>query len=567
MRQPLGDIGLIGDRRTIAALGRDATVCWYSPHRFDRPSVFAELLDEGKGAWRVSLPSAIPAGRRYLEESAILETRLAAARGELVVADWMTLGAGARPGLLCRQFSRAPAAATISLDAWTGYGRCRAEAALAGQAAVFEDGLHVFASHPLRLDAQGVHWTLPQGEEGWTVLADGPCDPPCGEDIAAWRRSTLTRWRDLAGTTSYDGPNRAAVAASLRQLRLLVFEPTGAIAAAATLGLPEVLGGSRNYDYRYAWLRDAAMVVRALLRTAGGSREGDAFLDFIHRSRAAASRPPLNVVLTADGLPVPQESNPPLAGYAGSKPVRVGNRAGSQLQLGSLGNFLLAAAMIYREREARQRWSSVEAVADFLAARWHEPDSGIWEAPRRRQYTVSKVLAACGLEAVAPFAGARQALRYRQAAQAIRDFVYRHCLTRDGAFAAFAGCPGVDISAALFPLWSFCRPDAPEMAATMAVLHRDYERDGLFAREDETPESAREGAFLAGTFWVAQYWTACGDRKRAQRYIDAGLAHANDLGMLPEEVDWRTGAALGNLPLGMAHASFLNAVADLAAGG
>jgi len=564
MQRPLSDLGLIGDRRTAALVDRDGTIRWYSPHRIDAPSIFYGLLDGGKGGWRVSFTDALPIERRYIGESAVLETRLGSGAGELCVTDWMTMGPGAHPGMLCRAFSRAPAPLSISLDAWAAYGRCRLEPALAGGAAVFDNGMHLFASQHLHRDEPGIRWTVPKGEEGWAVLADSPCDPPLSSDIAKWRQATMARWRELAATTCHEGPYRAEIAASLRQLRLLVYEPTGAIAAAATLGLPEVPGGKRNYDYRYAWLRDSAMIVSAMLRTAGGSREGDAFLRFIDLSREHARRSPLDALVAVDGRPAPKETNPPLRGYRGSHPVRVGNRAARQLQLGAFGNFLLAAGMIYHERGTRDHWESVEAVADFVATHWRQPDSGIWESPKQRQYTVSKAVCAGGLEAVAPFASAVRRARYQRAAEDIRHFVYRHCLTREGAFAAFSGCDGVDVSAALYPAWSFCRSDSAEMEATMRVLHRDYERDRLFAREDETAEADCEGAFLAGSFWVAQYWAARGDRDRARRYVDAGLAHANDLGIMPEEVSWRTGEALGNVPLGMAHASFLNAAADLA---
>ena len=563
---PLGDLASIGDRRTAALIDREATVCWYSPHRIDHPSLFNALLDPRRGAWRVSLPGATPRSRRYIGASAVLETRLALYDAELVVTDWLTMGRSARPGLFCRTFSRAPGDVTILLDAWPG-GRHRGLPVLVDGVAVFEDGLHLFASQPLKVDDRGVHWTLPRGQAGWAVLSDGACDRPRAEDLDAWKTATIERWEELGAKTTYDGPYRAEVAASLRQLRLLVYEPTGAIAAAITAGLPEVLGGRRNYDYRYSWLRDTGMVVRALLKTASAGAEGEAFLSFIALAREHASRPPLDVVVAVDGRPVPEESSPPLVGYEHSHPVRIGNRAGKQRQLGSYGNLLLAADQVYRKRAARPHWDTVESVADFLVAHWREPDSGLWESPKKRQYTASKVFAACSLETIAPFADPSRREVYRQTAKAIRGYVMRHCLTREGAFAAFAGSQGVDVSAALFPVWSFCAPDSPEMTATLHVLHRDYERGGLFKREDETPQSALEGAFLPGTFWIAQYWAARGDAALACRYIEAGLAHANDLGLFPEEVDWQTGRGLGNLPLGMTHASFLNAVADLAAMG
>lgn len=577
----LADLALIGNRRTAAAVGRDATIWWYCPRRFDAPGFLVGLLDAAKGGWRVELPGATPGTRRYVGRSAVLETRLRAddgagdganngRGGELVVTDWMVPPAETCPGLLCRSFaSRAPQPARIGLVGWRDWGRAPAIPVLtddgAGEAAVFADGLRLFASHPLQLDERSgtVFWVLPPGEDGWAVLADGPCARPGPADLAGWQARATAHWEELARQTTYRGPYQDAVEAALRQLRLLIFEPTGAVVAAATAGLPEVIGGRRNYDYRYAWLRDTGMVVRALLRTAKQGDEGDAFLALVARAKAHADRAPLDAVMTVDGRPIPEESHPPLSGYEDSAPVRIGNQAGQQLQLGALGGVLLAAASTYRERGSREHWQTVQAVADFLIAHWQEPDSGVWEAPKRRQYTASKVFAACGLEAIARFADPARCAAYRGAAQDIRRYVLGHCLTPEGAFAAFEGCEGVDVTVALFPVWSFCQPDTPEMLASIRVLARDYERDRLFRREDETPESRDEGAFLPATFWVAQYWASRGDPRRARAYIEAGLRHANDLGLLPEEVGWDNGRALGNLPLAMALASLLNAIVDV----
>ncbi len=337
---PLGDLASIGDRRTAALIDREATVCWYSPHRIDHPSLFNALLDPRRGAWRVSLPGATPRSRRYIGASAVLETRLALYDAELVVTDWLTMGRSARPGLFCRTFSRAPGDVTILLDAWPG-GRHRGLPVLVDGVAVFEDGLHLFASQPLKVDDRGVHWTLPRGQAGWAVLSDGACDRPRAEDLDAWKTATIERWEELGAKTTYDGPYRAEVAASLRQLRLLVYEPTGAIAAAITAGLPEVLGGRRNYDYRYSWLRDTGMVVRALLKTASAGAEGEAFLSFIALAREHASRPPLDVVVaiaTMSGAGFSSERTRRLRARSRARSFRgpsgspnIGQRAATQL--------------------------------------------------------------------------------------------------------------------------------------------------------------------------------------------------------------------------------------------
>jgi hypothetical protein len=561
----LADLAPIGDRRTAALIGRDASIWWYTAHRCDGPALLLGLLDPAKGGWRVELPSARPGPRRYVGESGVLETQLHAGSGTLVVTDWMNLGREVRPGVLCRSFSQAPAPTRIVFEGWREWGRSRALARLVAGAAVFEDGMHLFASHPLQCGADGVvSWILPQGEEGWSVLCEGPCAAPLREDIERWRDATLGRWAELARRTKYEGPYARQVTESLRQLRLLVFEPTGAVAAAATAGLPEVPGGKRNYDYRYTWLRDTAMVVRAMLRSAPAGQEGEAFLSFLEHAHAHAQHEPLDIMSAVDGWPVPPESSAPLPGYAGSHPVRLANRARKQLQLGAYGCLLLAAGSVFRAHGRRDHWALVRDVAQFLLRHWQSSDCGVWESSQRRQYTASKAFAACGLEAIVPFADGGERRRYAQTAQRIRRHVYHHHLTREGAFARFAGTDGVDVTCALFPVWSFCEPDSAQMVASVRVLERSYERNGLLRRDDRTPQSGLEGAFLPATFWLAQYWSVRNDSERARRYLDAGLRHANDVGVLAEEVDWSTGGALGNLPLGMTHASLVNAVLDLA---
>ena len=562
----LSDLAPIGDRRTSALVGREATIWWYTAHRFDGPALLLGLLDRSKGGWRVELEGARSGPRRYVGDSAVLQTSLHVASGSLTVTDWMNLGGEARPGVLCRTFSAAPGPTRIVLEAWRDWGRSPAIPQLVGGAAVFEDGMHLFASHALRRDDGGaVSWTLPQGEEGWTVLCDGPCERPERDAIERWRRATLARWAELASRTAYDGPYDREVANTLRQLRLLVFEATGGVVAAATAGLPEVLGGKRNYDYRYTWLRDAAMVMRAMLRAAPAGQEGEAFLSFLAQAHERARRSPLDVVMAVDGWPLAAESSASLSGYAGSNPVRIANRARKQLQLGAYGGTLLAAAAVFRAHGERDHWSFVREVAEFLVRNWRRSDSGVWESSKERQYTASKVFAACGLEAILPFADSGERRRYREAAQLIRRQVFQHHLTRQGAFATFAATEGVDVTSALFPVWSFCAADCQQMTASVRVLERDYQRDGLLRRDDRTPQSELEGAFLPATFWLAQYWAVRNDVGRARYYMDAGLCHANDLGVFPEEVDLQSGRALGNLPLGMTHASFVNAALDLAA--
>jgi len=432
------------------------------------------------------------------------------------------------------------------------------------------DGAHwLYASHPLHVEGETVRWTLPEGEAGWALLLDEPHEGAdqevTREVVESWLEGTLAAWRRLAAHATYRGPYERDVAASLRALRLLSFEANGGIVAAPTTSLPEVLGGERNYDYRYVWLRDAGMIVSALTRAGSDGTEERRFLEFICATGRSPDGLPLAPFVTLSGNLVEGEETLDLAGYRGSRPVRVGNRAKAQLQLDAYGNVLLAAKLIYHRFGTREHWPVVERLADFLAETWREPDHGLWEERDKKQYTSSKVIVACGLDSVAEFATDAQQRRWRAAVAEIRRFVAERCLTSEGAYAAVAGGEAVDVSAALFPVWAYTDPDTPEMRATMRALERDYAQGHLYRRHLECADSSKEGAFLAGTFWVAQYWVMRGELERARAILEAGLACANDLGLFAEEADPQTRGMLGNFPQTFVHAAFIGAVVDLKA--
>lgn len=561
------DLAVIGDCRTAAIVGRDGAIVWYCPGRFDRPSLLAALLDPQGGAWSVQLPGAAPGSRRYIDDSGVLETRLRASRGDLAVIDWMPVGRGLPEGLLCRRFSAAPEDTRVVIEPRPDYARRKPELTPESGAWVIDGAHSLHASHPLTREDDAIVFTLPQGEEGWAVLASGPHGAPSRGDLDRWLAATLWHWRRMSAENAYSGPYEREVAQSLRAIRLLTHEETGGIVAAATTSLPEVAGGSRNWDYRYVWLRDAGMIVSALTRMNGDTTEGGRYLDFICRARGSSSSYPVAVMMTLDYDAAPGEENLDLAGHEGSRPVRIGNGARDQLQLDAYGNVVLAAKLIYSRSRQRPHWHSVEEIADFLVGHWQEPDHGIWEEPERRQYTASKVIAACALDSAAEYSSEpKQAARWRKAAADIRAFVANECLTVDGAYAAIAGRDQVDVSAALFPVWAYTEAGAPEMVATIAALEKHWSWQGLlYWRRLECDDTRQEGAFLPGTLWVAQYWIMRGDLARARRIIDAVLECSTDLGLLSEEADPHGRRLLGNIPQAFAHAAFIGAVVDLKA--
>ena len=564
------DLAIIGDQRTAAVVARDGTVLWYCPGRFDHPSIFAGLLDPNGGAWEIHLPGSSPLRRRYVEESGVLETCLGVGHREWAVTDWMPAGPTAPCGLVCRLFSAAPHGARVSLGARPDYGRVAPDLALHdGSVRIGGSGHHLYASHPLVINRDAVVFYVPEGETAWAVLSDAPLEPtPERPDLERWLAATLAHWRELAARICYEGPYRREVIASLRAIRLLSHDASGGIIAAATTSLPEVPGGSKNWDYRYVWLRDAGMIVSALTRLGGDMTEASRYLDFMCSSRGSSSKYPMAVFTTLDGTAAPAQDILDLAGFDRSRPVRIGNDAGDQLQLDGFANVLLAAKLLYQRIDHRPHWDAVEEIAEFLVVNWREPDHGIWEEEGKYQYTANKVIVACALASAAEFSrDPSQARRWRSAVGEIRDFVSRHCLNSEGAYAAVAGGEAVDVSAALFPAWGYTDAGATEMRATIAALERDHSCDGLlYWRHLESADARLEGSFLAGAFWVAQCWVLLGDLERARRILEAGLGYANDLGLFAEEAEPRggcSGTMLGNIPQSFVHAAFIGAVIDL----
>lgn len=558
------DLAVIGDRRTAAIVTRDGAIVWYCPQRFDYPSLFAALLDARKGGdWLIDLPAGCNTSRRYIEESGILETCITTTCGDLRVTDWMPVGEGVPAGI-CRLFSPAPMPLSVVASPAPDYGRSPLDLQRLDRAIRIGNRHWLYCSHPLSIEADEIRFKLAAGEAGWAVLTDAPIPQPDDAHLQGWLRISLDHWRGLAADIRYSGPFEHEVFQSLRALRLLTFEQHGGVIAAATTSLPEVPQGERNYDYRYVWLRDTGMIVSALVRAGSHGTDARKFLEFVCGSKQTTpGKPMLPPFLSLDYRPAPDEFRLDFAGYQDSRPVRVGNNANRQLQLDGFANVLLAAKLIYAQYHTREHWDTVTQIADYLADHWQEPDNGIWEEHSSRQYTTGKVITACGLRYIADLAeNETQAQRWRRAARDIAEYVARYCITAEGAYAAFAGSNAVDISAALFPVWGYTAADTPEMLATMRVLERDYSQGQLYWRHLEDAQPGREGAFLAGTIWVAQYWVMRKDLGRARHILETALAYANDLGLFAEEADPDSEQMLGNFPQTFVHAAFIGAVHD-----
>lgn len=343
---------------------------------------------------------------------------------------------------------------------------------------------------------------------------------------------------------------------------MLTNEQNGGIIAAATTSLPEVIGGSRNYDYRYVWLRDAAMIVSALARAGSDGAEERKFLSFMC---SAMHRIPEPVVpmLTLDMQPAGSEKKLAFTGYRDSHPVVYGNGASNQLQLDANSNVLIAAKVIYNRYDTREHWGTIQKMANFIVKHWQEEDRGIWEETEKHHYTSSKVIASISLKYIAEHSQDKEEKKHwLDAYEQIRNYVEEKCFTSEGAYAAYAGSEAVDESAVLFPLWSYTEADTNVMLKTIEVLERDYCQQNLYRRHLVEFDSSKEGAFLAGTFWVAQYWVMRKDWEKVETTLQAAFRFMNDVGIMPEEGDPQTGEWLGNLPQTFVHASLIGAVID-----
>lgn len=560
---PIRDLGVVGDRRTAALVTRAGSVVWYCPERFDAPSLLAGLIDpERGGEWRVE-GDVTPLGRAYLGDSGVLETRVRTGSADVTLVDFMPYGPDLPRGV-CR-LVRGSGGATLLLRAAPDFARRPPLLSHDGEAVQIDAHRWLSASHPLHIEGDTVRLSVPAGASGWAFLGDGPPDRANPE---AWLDATLTAWRGVASETVYSGPYEEVVRDSLRALRLLTYEETGSVISAATTSLPEVVGGKRNYDYRYVWFRDSGMIVRALSRLSPGSEGtlGRGFMDFVCRYASGRDLtqplPPLATVAAGDA---PDVEELPLAGYRQSRPVRIGNAAVSQVQLDVYGNILLASADLYGPAELEEHWPVLEPVADYLCAHWGDPDNGIWEEEEVLPYLSGKVLGAVSLERLAdlhpnPATGER----WKKVAGEMRAWISAHGLTSEGAFAAVAGRDEVDVVAALYPAWGYCAPGAPEMRATLRVLERDHHAGGLYWRTLQE-QGTGEGAFLAGTLWVALYWTMV-DSSRAREILDTVLGYTNDLGLIAEEADPATGALLGNFPQTFVHSALLGVIGELTGG-
>lgn len=563
-KQPIiNDLAIIGDRRSCAIVDKEGTVCWYCPDRFDKPSVFSLLIDKAGGYWSVSCKNKKFLERNYDGYSGILTTTFMVNSEVYKLTDWMDMQ-NIFPGI-CRKFVACSVAIENRLMLKPGYGEdeLNLELVAGKNRIIINKTLHLNCSHPLKINNRIIAFTIPPNKEGWAALTNASKMLMNAQVINESLQKTKKQWTKIMSALTYQGVYKKQMYQSFLAIQLMTHFESGGIIAAATTSLPEVIGGKRNYDYRYVWLRDTAMNVSALIRAESKGKEAENFLGFLCDTRTKRDQNRFIPMYTIDGQTAPNETTLKAGGYQHSKPVVEGNGANEQLQLDANGNVLLAAKQVYNKNKKKPHWKTVVTIANYLGKNWKKKDHGIWEENVKAHFTSSKVIVAKSLEFIAEYADdAKQKQEWLMAAQEIKKFIAEKCITSDGAYAVYAGSEDVDITAALFPVWWFVKPDEDVMVKTIERLEKEYGEGDLYHRHLEEFDAMQEGVFLAGSLWMAQYYIELKALSKAKTIIDGALKFSTDLGFMAEEGDIKTGKMLGNFPQTFVHASLMGVIID-----
>jgi GH15 family glucan-1,4-alpha-glucosidase len=585
MGLPIEDYAIIGDTHTAALVSREGSIDWLCLPRFDSPACFTALLgDHRHGRWMIG-----PAGevldvqRRYRGDTLVLETEFRTAEGTVRLVDCMPPRqddpdvARVVEGVHGRVRMRMELVIRFdygSIVPWVRH-RDRAIQAVAGPDSVWLRTPVPIRGRNLTTVAE---FDVAEGEQVPFMLTWHVSHRPAPRAIDPIRavRDTERWWRQWVGQLDYHGGWREAVTRSVLTLKALTYGPTGGVVAAPTTSLPEALGGVRNWDYRYCWLRDATFTLDALMQS-GMQAEAEAWREWL--LRAVAGNPEQTQILygVAGERRMDERELEWLPGYEGSTPVRIGNAAVRQFQLDVYGEVMDALHLARQTGipSDEPSWELQRALMDFLESNWREPDEGIWEVRGpRRHFTHSKVMAWAAVDRAVKaveFYGRRGPLkRWR----ALRDTIHSEVLERGfdpelGTFVQFYGAKQTDASLLMIPLVGFLPASDRRMRGTVAAIERELCPDGLVLRyapdgsESVDGLPAGEGTFLACSFWLADNLALLGRHDEARELFERLLDLRNDVGLLAEEYDSKTGRLLGNFPQAFSHVALVNTARQL----
>ena len=576
---PIGAYGAIGDGRTVGLVALDGSIDFLSLPDLHSPTTFAALLDPERGGRFVLAPEErFEAERRYVERTNVLETTFRTADGAVRVTDALTLQDG---GLLpwvevARRVEGLQGSVRMrwSVEPRFDWGRAGTRIRMRSGTPVAEAGATFVAIHAwdagdpgVADDRVGSTFETSAGSRALLALAavePGPVPFVRRDDVDGRIDGTCAAWRRWLDRLDYGGPWADAVARSALALRLLVHEPNGAIAAAPTTSLPERIGGDRNYDYRYAWVRDSALTLDALIVLGLRALVQESF-GWLLRA-VAQTEPDLRPFYALDGSVPTRLEELPLRGYRDSRPVRYGNAAKSQLQLGCWGDLLETADLYVRDGNAFDDATGrrLADALDRLCVIWRDEDSGIWELPDLRHYTISKLASWTAFDRALRLVEKGQlpgdhADRWRAEREAVREFVETRCFSEArGAYTFYAGSQELDASVLRAARMGFADPAGERMAGTIAAVREELSAGGplLYRYSGQERE---EGAFLACSFWLVEALARAGRMDEATATMEELLPLANDLGLYSEEIDPETHELLGNFPQGLTHLSLVTA--------
>jgi GH15 family glucan-1,4-alpha-glucosidase len=578
------DYGFISDTETAALVSREGSVDWLCMPRYDSGAFFARLLgSEDNGFWQIRPKGEIVRTRRqYRGDTLILETEFETAEGCVRLTDCMPLRDDYPDIVRTVEGLRGEVTMAMKLVIRFDYGRIvpwvqRVEGGLTAMAG--PNALILRSDVELRGEAMSTvaEFTVSEGESSAFVLTWYPShkEPPEAENSAESLRRTEAFWKEWAAEAKPVGDEwRAASMRSLLVLKGLTYAPTGGIIAAATTSLPEQIGGTRNWDYRYCWLRDATFTLYALLG-AGYMKEAEAWRNWLLRAIAGSPAQMQTLYGAAGERRLLEYEIPELSGFEGSHPVRVGNAASQQFQLDVYGEVLDVMHQARRLGMASNpaAWELERCLVEFVAQHWQEPDMGIWEVRGQPQhFTHSKVMAWVAMDravlACEKYGLPGDAAQWRR----VRDEIHAEVCARAyhtgrGSFVQAFESEKLDASLLLLPLVGFLPPEDPRVRSTIAAIERELMPDGLVLRyhtdtaTDGLPQG--EGAFLPCSFWLVDCLSLTGREAEARALFERLLALRNDLGLLSEEYDPRGQRQLGNFPQAFSHVAMLNSAANL----
>ncbi|MGZ4308519.1 MAG: glycoside hydrolase family 15 protein [Gaiellaceae bacterium] len=583
----IAEHGVIGDLRTVALVGTDGTIDWYCCPRFDSPSVFAAILDRQRGG-RYRIAPALGLGtvkQLYFPDTNVLITRFLTPSGVGEVQDFMPIGP--RQRLIRRVLCvRGEMTFRIEVEPRFDYGREEHETVLHEHGAVFRaQSLTLALTSGIGLEVKdgdvSATFRVEPGETETFVLETVPESYVprsfTPDEMRQDFEDTVAFWRTWLARCNYRGRWREMVHRSALVLKLLTYEPSGAMVAAATTSLPEELGGVRNWDYRYTWIRDTAFSLYALLRL-GFTDEAAGFMDWLtdrFRERVGHESGPLQIMYGIDGrAELPEEILDHFEGYRGSAPVRIGNGAADQLQLDIYGELIDSVYLFnkYATPISHDAWSDLSRIVEWVCENWDQADEGIWETRGgRKRFTYSQLMSWVAVERAIRIATQRGLPADLARWSGTRDQIYRQVMERGWneerrAFVQHYETDVLDASVLLMPLTKFIAPTDPRWLSTLDAITDELVSDSLVYRYDPevSPDglTGGDGTFSICTFWYVEALARAGRVDEARLAFEKMLTYANHVGLYSEEIG-ATGELLGNFPQAFTHLALISAAVNL----